>query len=96
VGPQPARGRHGATAGGHQRRAVAAPEIQAEAKAAVLARNGEQPEHRLSVRYGLERLFRDGGPATSLKLVDGKTTSSGLEILTYGPAAGDARQPAIT
>ena len=32
-----------------------------------------------------KRLFRDGGPTTTLRLVDTKTTSSGLVILTYEP-----------
>jgi hypothetical protein len=31
---------------------------------------------------------------TTLRLIDSKTTGSGLVILTYGPA-GDARQPAV-
>jgi dihydrofolate reductase len=30
-----------------------------------------------------KRLFREGGPKTTLRLVDTKTTSSGLVILTY-------------
>jgi len=30
-----------------------------------------------------KRLFREGGPTTTLRLVDTKTTSSGLVILTY-------------
>lgn len=33
-----------------------------------------------------KRLFRDGGPTTTLRLVDTKATSSGLVILTYEPA----------
>ena len=33
-----------------------------------------------------KRLFREGAPATTLRLVDTKTTSSGLVILTYEPA----------
>ena len=32
-----------------------------------------------------KRLFRDGGPTTTLRLVDTKTLSSGLVILTYEP-----------
>jgi dihydrofolate reductase len=32
-----------------------------------------------------KRLFREGGPTTTLRLVDSKTTSSGLVILTYEP-----------
>jgi dihydrofolate reductase len=34
-----------------------------------------------------KRLFRDGGPKTPLTLVDTKTTSTGVVILTYRPAA---------
>ncbi len=34
-----------------------------------------------------KRLFREGVPATTLRLVDTKTTSSGLVILTYQSAA---------
>ena len=33
-----------------------------------------------------KRLFRDGGPTTALRLVDTKTTSTGVVILTYQPA----------
>jgi dihydrofolate reductase len=33
-----------------------------------------------------KRLFRDAGPAATLRLVDSKTTSGGLVILTYGRA----------
>ena len=33
-----------------------------------------------------KRLFREGGPTTTLRLVDTKTTSSGLVILTYEPS----------
>ncbi len=33
-----------------------------------------------------KRLFREGGPTTTLRLVDTKTTSSGLVILIYRPA----------
>jgi dihydrofolate reductase len=32
-----------------------------------------------------KRLFREGSPTTALKLVDSKTTASGLVILTYEP-----------
>jgi dihydrofolate reductase len=32
-----------------------------------------------------KRLFREGAPATTLRLVDTKTTGSGLVILTYEP-----------
>jgi dihydrofolate reductase len=32
-----------------------------------------------------KRLFRDGGPKTSLKLLDSRTLSSGAVILTYRP-----------
>lgn len=34
-----------------------------------------------------KRLFRDGSPKIDLKLVDTKTTSTGVAILTYQPAA---------
>ncbi len=33
-----------------------------------------------------KRLFREGGPTTTLRLVDTKTTSSGLVILIHRPA----------
>jgi hypothetical protein len=33
-----------------------------------------------------KRLFRDGSPTTSLRLVDSKTSSSGGLLLTYQPA----------
>ncbi len=32
-----------------------------------------------------KRLFRDGGPTTALRLVDTKTTSTGVAILSYQP-----------
>jgi dihydrofolate reductase len=35
---------------------------------------------------GGKRLFRDGGPATTLRLADSRTTGGGLVILTYGRA----------
>ncbi len=38
-----------------------------------------------------KRLFQDGTPVTTLRLIDSRTTGSGLVILTYGPAAGDER-----
>jgi dihydrofolate reductase len=34
---------------------------------------------------GGKRLFRDGGPAVQLKLVDSRTSTGGLVILTYEP-----------
>jgi dihydrofolate reductase len=33
-----------------------------------------------------KRLFRDGSPSTSLRLVDSKTSSTGVLLLTYRPA----------
>jgi dihydrofolate reductase len=33
-----------------------------------------------------KRLFRDAGPAATLRFVDSKTTSGGLVIVTYGRA----------
>ncbi len=36
-----------------------------------------------------KRLFRDGSGKTGLKLVDSKTTSSGVLILTYQPASDE-------
>jgi len=33
-----------------------------------------------------KRFFRDGGPTTALRLLDTKTTSTGVVILTYKPA----------
>ena len=35
---------------------------------------------------GGKRFFRDGGPMRTLRLVDTRTTGSGLVILTYGGA----------
>ena len=34
-----------------------------------------------------KKLFRDGGPAITMKLVESRTSSGGLVILTYEPAA---------
>jgi len=45
-----------------------------------------------------KRLFRDGGPTTTLRRVDTKATSSGLVILTYEPtehAAGELAGAAL-
>ena len=39
-----------------------------------------------------KRLFRDGSPKTALRLVDTKTTSSGVVILTYQPAGNEVRE----
>jgi len=39
-----------------------------------------------------KRLFREGAPMTTLRLVDPKTTRSGLVILTYEPAGDDSRE----
>ncbi len=41
-----------------------------------------------------KRLFRDGAPTTTLRLVDSKTTSSGLVILTYRPDKAEEQPPA--
>ncbi len=41
-----------------------------------------------------KRLFREGTPTTTLRLVDTKTTSSGLVILTYEPAEKEDRNAA--
>jgi hypothetical protein len=35
-----------------------------------------------------KRLFRDGGPAANVRLVDSRTSASGLVMLTYEPAEG--------
>jgi dihydrofolate reductase len=40
-----------------------------------------------------KRLFRDGGPATNLKLVDSRTAVSGLVILTYEPDRDQGDRP---
>jgi dihydrofolate reductase len=37
-----------------------------------------------------KRLFREGSPRTALRLVDTKTTSTGVLILTYQPAGKEA------
>ena len=34
-----------------------------------------------------KRLFREGGPAIQMKLVDSRTSTAGLVILTYEPTA---------
>ena len=39
-----------------------------------------------------KRLFGEGSPTTALKLVDSRTTTSGLVILTYEPARHDTRE----
>ncbi len=38
-----------------------------------------------------KRLFREGVPATTLRLVDTKTASSGLVILTYEPDRNETK-----
>jgi dihydrofolate reductase len=38
-----------------------------------------------------KRLFREGGPTTTLRLVDSRTASSGLVILTYEPDRNEAK-----
>jgi hypothetical protein len=40
---------------------------------------------------GGKRLFREGAPTTTLRLMDAKTTSSGLVILTYEPDRNDPK-----
>ena len=35
---------------------------------------------------GGKRLFREGGPASALELIEAATSTSGLVILTYEPA----------
>jgi len=40
--------------------------------------------HPVVVASG-KRLFKDGGDLKRLKLVDSKTTSTGVSILTYQP-----------
>jgi dihydrofolate reductase len=56
-------------------------------------------EHGLVDEYSLwihplvlgsgKRIFREGGPRFSLKLVDSKTSSTGVLLLTYEPADGE-------
>jgi len=53
--------------------------------------NGLIDEYRLMIHPVVlgtgKRLFREGGPARALRLVDAVTTTSGLVTLTYEPAA---------
>ena len=55
--------------------------------AQALMRHGLVDEYQLwlhpVVLGGGKRLFRDGGPPATLRLVDSRTTGSGLVILTY-------------
>jgi dihydrofolate reductase len=55
--------------------------------AQTLMRHGLVDEYQLwlhpVVLGGGKRLFRDGGPPATLRLVDSRTTASGLVILTY-------------
>jgi len=55
-----------------------------------LIAHGLVDEYRLWVHPvvlgGGKKLFRDGGPAISLRLADSTTTGGGLVILTYQPA----------
>jgi dihydrofolate reductase len=55
--------------------------------AQTLMRHGLVDEYQLwlhpVVLGGGKRLFRDGGPPATLRLVDSRTTTSGLVILTY-------------
>src|SRR5262249_48243801 len=54
--------------------------------------NGLIDEYRLMIHPAVlgagKRLFRNGGRAAALRLVDAVTTTSGLVTLTYEPAAG--------
>ncbi len=58
--------------------------------AQTLMQQGLVDEYRLWVHPIVlgsgKRLFREGGPTTTLRLVNTKTASSGLVILTYEPA----------
>jgi dihydrofolate reductase len=58
--------------------------------AQTLLRRGLIDEYRLWVHPVVlgsgKRLFKDGGPTTPLRLVDTKTTSTGVVHLTYQPA----------
>jgi len=56
-----------------------------------LMQHGLIDEYRLMVHPVVlgsgKRLFRDGSPTTTLRLVDTKTTSTGVVILTYQPVS---------
>jgi dihydrofolate reductase len=62
--------------------------------AQTLLRRGLIDEYRLWVHPvvlgGGKRLFKDGAPTTTLRLVDTKTTGTGVVRLTYQPAADQA------
>ena len=42
-----------------------------------------------------KRLFREGMPVTKLKLIDSKTSTKGVQILTYGQAEGSSAKVAV-
>ena len=42
-----------------------------------------------------KRLFREGMPVTKLKLIDSKTSTKGVQILTYGQAEGSSEKVAV-
>ena len=62
-------------------------------------------KHRLIDRWQLiihplllgsgKRLFREGLPATKLRLIDSKTSTKGGLILTYGLAEGSSEKVAV-
>ena len=58
--------------------------------AQTLMQHGLVDEYRLMIMPlvlgGGKRLFRDGNPKTSLRLVDGKTSSTSVLLATYVPA----------
>jgi len=57
--------------------------------AQTLMQHGLVDEYRLMIMPlvlgGGKRLFRDGNPKTSLRLVDGKTSNTGVLLATYVP-----------
>lgn len=44
-------------------------------------------EHPVVLGCG-KRLFADGGPMRTMRLIDARATTSGLALLTYRPARG--------
>jgi dihydrofolate reductase len=63
--------------------------------AQTLMRHGLVDEYRLMVHPLVlgsgKRLFRDGNPRAALRLVDSKTTTTGVLILTYEPAGEETQ-----